>query len=72
MQEKYWYQVTIQYYVEMDNGKIKTQKDVYLIHAISISDAEYQTIKNWGNNNDAMRIVTINETKISKVIGECD
>lgn len=72
MQENYWYQVTIQYEIDVDGGKTKTQKTVYLVSAISISDAEHQTIKNWENVNDEMRIVTINETKISKVIGECN
>ena len=42
----YWYSVTVQFTVEDENsGKIKKIKELYMVKAASITDAETQVAK---------------------------
>lgn len=72
-EEKYWYMVTIQFDTEDDNGKSKKMADLWIIQAISVTDAETKAnkdIEKMGTTGRTMeyRVKDVKETKITKVI----
>ena len=65
----YWYTVTVQFVVEDEQtGKIKKVKELYLVKAASITDAETQVAKDLDGTMSDYRILTANESKISRII----
>ena len=65
----YWYTVTVQFVVEDEQtGKIKKVKELYLVKAASITDAETQVAKDLDGTMSDYRILTANESKIIRII----
>jgi hypothetical protein len=65
----YWYSVTVQFTVEDENsGKIKKIKELYMVKAASITDAETQVAKDLDGTIGDYRILTVNESKILRII----
>jgi hypothetical protein len=63
----YWYSVTVQFTVE-NSGKIKKIKELYMVKAASITDAETQVAKDLDGTIGDYRILTVNESKIVRII----
>jgi hypothetical protein len=65
----YWYNVTVQFTVEDENsGKIKKVKELFMVKAASITDAETQVAKDLDGTTGDYRILTVNESKIVRII----
>lgn len=65
----YWYNVTVQFVIEDEQtGKIKKVKEIYLVKAVSITDAEVQVASEFEGFMYDYRILTVTESKIIKVI----
>jgi hypothetical protein len=65
----YWYNVTVQFIVEDEQtGKIKKVKELYLVKAVSITDAETQVAKDLDGTMSDYRILTVTESKTVRVI----
>ena len=65
----YWYSVTIQFLTEDEQtGKIKKVKELYLVKAASITDAEVQVAKDLEGLMMDYRVLTVNESKFVKII----
>jgi hypothetical protein len=65
----YWYTVTVQFAVEDEQtGRIKKVKEIYLVKAVSITDAETQVAKDLDGMMSDYRILTATESKIIRVI----
>lgn len=65
----YWYTVTVQFVVEDEQtGKVKKVKEIYLVKASSITDAEFQVAKDLDGMMSEYRILTVTESKIVRVI----
>jgi len=73
MEEKYRYSVSIQFEYEGDNGKTTETSEIWLIYAVSVTDAEAKANKEISKigvsgHTMACRIKEVKETKITKVI----
>ena len=73
MEEKYRYLVTIQFEGEDDNGKSYKNTEIWLVSAISVTDAEAKTVKDIetrgvNGRTEEYRVKDVKETKITKVI----
>ena len=65
----YWYTVTVQFVIEDEqSGKVKKVKEIYLVKAASITDAETQVAKDLDGTMSDYRILTVTESKIVRVI----
>jgi hypothetical protein len=65
----YWYTVMVQFVVEDEQtGKVKKVKENYLVKAVSVTDAETQVAKDLDGTMSDYRILTVNESKIIRVI----
>jgi hypothetical protein len=65
----YWYTVTVQFVIEDEQtGKVKKVKEIYLVKAASITDAETQVAKDLDGTMSDYRILTVTESKIVRVI----
>jgi hypothetical protein len=65
----YWYTVTVQFVVEDEQtGKVKKVKEIYLVKAVSITDAETQVAKDLDGMMSDYRILNVAESKIIRVI----
>jgi hypothetical protein len=65
----YWYTVTVQFVVEDEQtGRVKKIKEIYLVKAVSITDAETQVATDLDGSMLDYRILTATESKIVKVI----
>jgi hypothetical protein len=65
----YWYSVVVQFIDEDEaTGKIKKVKENYLVKAVSVTDAETQVVKDLEGLMRDYRILTVNESKIIRII----
>jgi hypothetical protein len=64
----YW-QVTIQFERENDRGRIQKVREVYLVDAMSGTEAEAKTYKTLEDTVGNFKITSLVESKIIKVIG---
>ena len=63
----YW-QVTVQFETENDRGRIQKTREVYLVDAMSGTEAEAKTYKALEGIMDNFKITSLVESKIIKVI----
>ena len=63
----YW-QVTVQFETENDRGRIQKTREVYLLDAMSGTEAEAKTYKELEGAMDNFKITSLVESKIIKVI----
>ena len=63
----YW-QVTIQFERENDRGRIQKVREVYLVDAMSGTEAEAKTYKTLEDTVGNFKITSLVESKIIKVI----
>jgi hypothetical protein len=69
MKDKYFYTVTVQFtYTDEETGKTKKNKEMYLVHAVSITDAEASVVDDLKDCTLDYRIQNVSESKITKVI----
>lgn len=64
---KYW-NVTVSYRREQDNGKLKLVTEKYLVAAISPTDAEAKITSHLKNDPFEWKVKSVVETKILAVI----
>ena len=62
----FYYQVTCQHVTEDDKGKMKKVTERYLVNAVSCTDAEAITTKEWGTT---VQDFEVKEVKKSRVVG---
>lgn len=61
----FYYQVTCQHVTEDDKGKMKKVTERYLVNAVSCTDAEAITTKEWGTT---VQDFEVKEVKKSRVV----
>jgi len=62
-----YYQVKVQLSVE-DKGKIKNQSEVFLVDAVSITDAERKVNNHMSSSINEYEVVSVTSSKISEII----
>jgi uncharacterized Zn finger protein len=68
MGSRKFYQVRVQVTTEDDNGKQKKQVELYLVEAVSVTDAEVITNKEFESTNVEFEVKGVNETKFVDVL----
>lgn len=70
MFENKYYAVKVQIRFEDDNGKIKKKNESYLVNAVSVTDAEVKTAKDFTKDSPSFEweVISVSETKILKVL----
>lgn len=63
----YYWQVTVEFKRENDRGRIQKVKEVYLVDAMSGTEAEAKTYKELEGESD-FRVVSLMQSRIIKVI----
>jgi phosphoribosylformylglycinamidine (FGAM) synthase PurS component len=63
-----YYLVKIKFETETDQGKRKFIKELYVISANSVSDAEAKAIARFGEGLSAMTVESVQESKILGII----
>lgn len=65
----YWYSVAVQFIFEDEaTGKTKKTKEVYMVEAVSVGDAETQVVKDLEDSSLNYRIVNITESRVNKIL----
>lgn len=64
----FYYQVTTQHVTEDDKGKMKKVTERYLVNAVSVTDAEVITTKEWGTDVSDFEV---KEVKKSRIVDVC-
>lgn len=67
METKY-YTAKVVLKVEQDSGAIKKVTELYLVDAVSVTDAEVKVNKEFEGERSEFEVTSISETKIVKVI----
>jgi len=62
----YW-QVTVQLLIENENGKVQKLRELYLVDAVSATDAEAKIYKDFEGESN-FSVIGVNQSKIIKVI----
>jgi hypothetical protein len=68
MEEKYFYNVTVQYEVVVGEDKTKKVKEIYLVSAVNPTDADVVVAKDMEGSGLEYRIIKIEESKITKIL----
>jgi len=68
MGSKKFYQVKVHVIFEDDNGKRKKQVEIYLVEAVSVTDAEVIVNKEFESTNVEFEVKSVNQTKIVEVL----
>lgn len=63
-----YYTAKIKVSSEVDEGKIKTRNEVYLVEAESVTEAEAKMYKDFENYKDDWEVTSVVQTKIVKVV----
>lgn len=66
MENRYW-QVTVQLTIENDNGKVQKLREIYLVDAVSATEAEAKIYKDFEGESN-FSVIGVNQSKIIKVI----
>lgn len=64
----FWFQVTTQFEITDDNGKTKTTKEIYIVKAVSVTDAETQVVKDFEGSNIQFAVIDAKRSKVIKVM----
>ena len=67
---KYW-QVTVQLEHENDRGRVQKVKELYLVDAVSATDAEAKIYEEFTGESN-FTVVGVNRSKILKVLEETE
>ena len=62
----YYWQVTVEFKRENDQGRIQKTKEVYLVDAMSGTEAEAKTYQELEGQSD-FRVITLTQSRIIKV-----
>lgn len=63
-----YYQVKVRFDVEQDNGKTKKVRELHLVDAISVGEAESKAVKRFGGGISPCFIEAVQESKIVSVL----
>lgn len=64
----HYYQVKVALKTETDSGRIKTVKELYLINAVSVTDAEAKMNEDFQDTGLDFEVIEVKQTSIVKVI----
>ena len=64
--ELYYWQVTVEFKRENDRGRIKKVKEIYLVDAMTGTEAEAKTYKELEGESD-FKVVSLTQSRIIKV-----
>lgn len=65
-QDLYYWQVTVEFRRENDRGRIQKVKEIYLVDAMTGTEAEAKTYKELEGESD-FRVVSLAQSRIIKV-----
>lgn len=65
-QDLYYWQVTVEFKRENDRGRIQKVKEIYLVDAMTGTEAEAKTYKELEGESD-FRVVSLAQSRIIKV-----
>lgn len=63
-----YYMCKVSFEIVLDNGKAKKQNRLYVVSAVSVTDAEAKVHEYLKNSTEPFEVKTVSETKIEDVI----
>lgn len=63
-----YYNAKVKVTTEDDRGKLKTRSELYLVDALSVTEAEAKVYKDFEGFTDDWEVVSVAQTKVVKVI----
>lgn len=64
----YFYQVTVQREEETSSGRLKKVKDNYIVHAVSVTDAEVKATEHCTGHMYDFEVIAVKQTNIVDII----